>query len=92
MRSLSGGAAPLTVTSTVADTRYQQLIGENDPPTADGWSFTLARHYVSGAQAYALQAMLDRLESLNLIAWQRYPDEIAVTVASDAGRVISGGL
>jgi Transglycosylase SLT domain len=92
VRALSHGAAPLTVTSTVTDSRYQQLIGINDPPAADGWSFTIARHYVSGAQAYALEAMLDRLQSLNLIAWQRYPDEIEVTVASDAGRAISGGL
>ena len=36
--------------------------------------------------------MLDQLESLNLIAWQRYPDQIEVTVASDAGRAIAGGL
>ena len=36
--------------------------------------------------------MLDRLQALNLIAWQRYPDEIEVTVASDAGRAIVGGL
>ena len=92
VRSLSGGAAPLTVTSTVADTRYQQLIGANDPPATDGWSFTIARHYASGAQAYALQAMLDQLQSLNLIAWQRYPDQIEVTVASDAGRAIADGL
>jgi Transglycosylase SLT domain len=92
VRSLSGGAAPLIVTSTVTDTHYQQLIGANDPPAADGWSFTIARHYASGAQAYALQAMLDRLQSLNLIAWQRYPDQIEVTVASDADRAISEGL
>jgi hypothetical protein len=92
VRSLSGGAAPLTVTSTVADQRYQRLIGSNDPPAADGWSFTIARRYVSQAQAYAFQAMLDRLQALNLIAWQRYPDEIEVTVASGADRVIAGGL
>ena len=92
VRALSGGAAPLTVTSTVADRRYQQLIGSSDPPAADGWSFTIARRYVSRAQAYAFQAMLDRLQALNLIAWQRYPDEIQVTVASDADRVIAGGV
>jgi hypothetical protein len=92
VRSLSGGAGPLIVTSTVADGRYQQLIGENDPPAAGGWSFTIARHYVSGAHALAFQAMLDRLEALNLIAWQRYPSEIEVTVASDADRVIVKGL
>jgi hypothetical protein len=35
--------------------------------------------------------MLDRLQSLNLIAWQRYPSAIEVTVASDAARVIVNG-
>jgi hypothetical protein len=92
VRSLSGGAAPLIVTSTVADRRYQQLLCENDPPAANGWSFTIARRYVSRTQASALEAMLDRLEALNLIAWQRYSSEIEVTVASDADRVIAGGL
>jgi hypothetical protein len=92
VRSLSGGAGPLTVTSTVTDQRYQRLIGSNDPPAADGWSFTIARRYVSRAQAYAFQAMLDRLQALNLIAWQRYPAEIEVTVASGADRVIAGAL
>ena len=36
VRTLSGTAAPLTVTSTVADQRYQQLLGANDPPVAAG--------------------------------------------------------
>jgi hypothetical protein len=91
VRSLSGGAAPLIVSSAVEDRHYQQLVGVTDPPAADGWSFTIARHYVSGAQATAFQAMLDRLQALNVIAWQRYPEEIEVTVATDAGRVIAGG-
>ena len=30
------------------------------------------------------QAVLDRLQSLNLIAWAREPDTIRITVASDA--------
>ena len=92
VRTLSGTAAPLIVTGTVADQRYQQLVGSNDPPVAAGWTFTIARRYSSAAQAEAFQAMLDRLQALNLIAWQRYPDEIEVTVASDAGRAIAGGL
>ena len=79
------------VSSTVADRRYQRLLGVSDPPAADGWTFTIARRYVSHAQSNAFQAMLDRLEALNLIAWQRYPEEIEVTVASDAGRAIGGG-
>jgi len=91
VRALTGGSGTLTVTSTVADQRYQQLEGANDPPAAAGWSFTLARHYTSGRQAEALQAVLDRLQALDLIAWERYPDEIEVTVASDAGQVLAAG-
>jgi hypothetical protein len=92
VRTLSGSAAPLIVTSTVADQHYQQLIGANDPPVAAGWTFTIARRYASRTQADAFQAMLDRLQALNLNAWQRYPDEIEVTVAADAGRAIADGL
>lgn len=91
VRALTTGQPTLTVTSTVADRRYQQLEGANDPPAAAGWSFTLARRYASGRQAEALQAMLDRLQALNLIAWERYPAEIEVTVASDAGQVLASG-
>ena len=54
-------------------------------------SFMIARRYVREAQAIAFQSMLDRLQALNLIAWERYPTEIEVTVASDAGRAIVDG-
>jgi Transglycosylase SLT domain len=92
VRTLSGGLAPLIVSGTVTDTQYQHLIGVSDPPAAAGWSFTIARRYVREAQAVAFQAMLDRLQSLNLIAWERFPDVIEITVASDAGRAIVDGL
>jgi hypothetical protein len=91
VRALWGGRAPLRVTSTVLDRRYQRLLGFDDPVAAAGWAFTIARSYVAEGQALAFQAMLDRLQSLNLIAWQRYPAEIEVTVASDADRVILNG-
>ncbi len=91
VRGLSG-VAPLTVTSAVSDARYQGYYGYTDPPAAAGWSFTISRHYASPRQAAALQAVLDRLQSLNLIAWQRYPAEIEVTVAGDAGRVLASGV
>jgi Transglycosylase SLT domain len=92
VRTLAHGAGPLIVTSAVTDARYQRVLGVSDPPAAGGWSFTIARRYVSAAQAGAFQAMLDRLQALNLIAWQRFPGEIEVTVASDAPRVIAGGV
>jgi soluble lytic murein transglycosylase-like protein len=85
-------ASTLIVTSAVSDERYQQLLGVIDPPAAAGWSFTIARRYASEAQAAAFQAMLDRLQALNLIAWQRFPSEIEVTVASDAAQVLVHGI
>jgi hypothetical protein len=81
----------LTVTSAVTDERYQGLLGVSDPPAAAGWSFTIARRYVSRGQAAAFQAMLDRLQALNLIAWERFPSEIEITVASDASQALVHG-
>ena len=91
VRSLSGGSAPLILTSTAIDQRYQRQLGINDPTSAEGWSFTIARRYVKRAQADAFQAMLDRLQALDVISWQRYPSEIEVTVAADASRVLGRG-
>ena len=87
VRRLSGVAAPLRIASTVQDQRYQQEIGSTQPiypPSATGFSFEIQRRYANGAQAGALQSTLDRLQSLNLIAWAREPSTIEVTVASDA--------
>jgi hypothetical protein len=81
----------LTLTSAVTDERYQQELGVSDPPAAAGWSFTIARHYANRAQAAAFQAMLDRLQALNLIAWERFTSEIEVTVASDASHALVHG-
>jgi hypothetical protein len=84
-------ASTLTVTSAVSDERYQQLLGVSDPPAAAGWSFTIARRYSSRAQAEAFQAMLDRLQALDLIAWERFPSEIEVTVASGTSQALVHG-
>jgi hypothetical protein len=92
VRALSGSpSTTLTVTSAVSDLRYQQLLGISDPAAAAGWSFTIARRYARHAQAVAFQAMLDRLQALDVIAWVRFPSEIEVTVASDASRVLVQG-
>lgn len=91
VRALAHGATPLTVAGAVTDARYQQALGVPDPPATAGDSFTLARRYTGAAQADALQSVLDRLQALNLIAWQRFPSTIEVTVASDASRAIVSG-
>jgi len=92
VRVLSGTDAPLTVASTVSDARYQQQLGLIDPPAATGFSFQIARRYASNAQARAFQAMLDRLQALDLIAWARETDTIEITVASDAAGAVAGRL
>ena len=85
VRSLARGAEPLTVQSTVADEQYLHRSGAGFAASPDGYSFQIARSYRSTAQAVAFQAVLDRLQALNLIAWAREPTAIDITVARDAG-------
>jgi hypothetical protein len=75
----------------VRDGDYQaQLVRHNGEATRNfslhttGWAFDVERRYVSRRQALAFQFVLDRLRSLNAIAWVREPDAIHVTVSSDA--------
>jgi hypothetical protein len=48
-----------------------------------GFTFDVRRRYRSGAQAEAFQYMLDRLQSLNLIAWARDSNAIHVTTSGE---------
>jgi hypothetical protein len=85
VRGLSGVRAPLHVYSTVQDDRFQQQQQLYYPPATSGYSFAITRRYSGGgAQAAAFQAVLDRLASLNLITWARWPSMIEITVAPDA--------
>jgi soluble lytic murein transglycosylase-like protein len=95
VRAMSGDpASALTVTSTVRDDVYQRLlVRRNAEATRNyslhttGWAFDVARRYSSRRQALAFQFVLDRLRSLNLIAWVREPAAIHITAATDAGRL-----
>jgi hypothetical protein len=89
--ALSHRSAALTVAGTVTDGRYQRQLGGGDPLGRTGYFFQISRAYASRAQAAAFQAMLDRLQALNLIAWSRGQDTIDITVASDASRAIVSG-
>jgi hypothetical protein len=91
VRSISG-ESPLMVTSTVRDGAYQaQLVKRNGQATRNfslhttGWAFDIQRRYRSRRQALAFQFVLDRLRTLNAIAWVREPDAIHVTVAEHSG-------
>jgi len=92
VRALSRSSAPLIVASTVTDARYQELLGFTDSPATTGYTFQIARRYASRGQALALQATLDRLQELDLIAWVRGARTIEVTVASDASQAIVDGI
>jgi hypothetical protein len=88
-RALSG-EAPLIVTSTVRDEAYQRrLVARNREATRNyslhttGWAFDIARRYRSKRQALAFQFVLDRLQTLDAIAWVREPGAIHVTAAPE---------
>jgi hypothetical protein len=91
VQRVSGLKAPLRIQSTVSDQRLQSHLGTSDPMGATGWSFGVERRYAAPAQANAFQAILDRLQSLNLIAWAREADVIRITVASDAASWLRRG-
>jgi hypothetical protein len=88
------GEAPLVVTSTVRDERYQRvLLSRNREATPNyslhttGWAFDILRRYQSRSQALAFEFLLERLQSHDLIAWVREPAAIHVTVSADAERL-----
>lgn len=92
VRALSGGTGGLRVYSTASDASYQRLIGASFAAGRQGWAFQISRRYGSRAQAVAFQAVLDRLQSLNLIAWAREGSVIDVTVASGGAAIGGRGL
>jgi hypothetical protein len=89
VRALSG-EAPLVVSSTVRDEAYQRtLVARNREATRNyslhttGWAFDVARRYRSRRQALAFQFVLDRLQTLNVVAWVREPGAIHITASRD---------
>jgi hypothetical protein len=90
VRELSG-QSPLVVTSTVRDGTYQRALADRNREATrryslhtTGWAFDVLREYRSRRQALAFQFVLDRLRSLNAIAWVREPRAIHITAARDA--------
>jgi Family of unknown function (DUF5715)/Transglycosylase SLT domain len=97
VREIAHTKAPLIVTSTVRDREYQAALRRRNSEATGayslhttGFAFDVRRVYRSRRQAAAFQYMLDRLQSLNLIAWVREPGAIHITVSSEARRLLSG--
>jgi hypothetical protein len=80
-----GGGGLLTVTRAVQPGRAGR---DDDQLHATGYEFDIARRYRDHRQALAFQFMLDRLQTLNLIAWRRDADKIHVVVADSARRLL----
>jgi hypothetical protein len=82
-----GGGGLLTVTRAVR--RSPATRGhDHDQLHATGYEFDIARRYRDHRQALAFQFMLDRLQTLNLIAWRRDADKIHIVVADSAGQLL----
>jgi hypothetical protein len=95
VRDVAGTGASLIVTSTVRDLEYQRVLARgNDFATrayslhTTGFAFDVRRDYASRDQAVAFEYMLDRLQSLNLIAWIREPGAIHITASREAGSLV----
>jgi hypothetical protein len=95
VREIAHTKAPLIVTSTVRDREYQAALRRRNSEATGayslhttGFAFDVRRVYRSRRQAAAFQYMLDRLQSLNLIAWVREPGAIHITVSSEASRLL----
>ena len=91
VRELSGADRPLSVTSTVRDAAYQDLLEASNPEATHayslhttGYSFDILRDYANDAQASAFQFTLDRLQAEAVIDYAVEPRAIHVT-ASDLG-------
>lgn len=95
VRDVSGTRAGLIATSTVRDLTYQRLLARRNAFATreyslhtTGFAFDIRRKYASRAQAVAFEYMLDRLQSLNLIAWVREPGAIHITASGEAGELL----
>jgi hypothetical protein len=95
VRDVAGTRASLIVTSTVRDLEYQRVLARRNAFATRGYSlhttgyaFDVRRDYASRDQAVAFEYMLDRLQSLHLIAWVREPGAIHITASSEAGELI----
>lgn len=91
VRAIAGTSAVLEVTAATTDSadlptaaRASHGLAEADPLDASGYAFDVARTYATPAEAEAFQFVLDRLETLNLIAWNREGRIIHVVVGPGA--------
>ncbi|MGI8559595.1 MAG: transglycosylase SLT domain-containing protein [Solirubrobacteraceae bacterium] len=94
VRAIIGGTSLLALTAATTDTADLRTaasasrgLADADPVHASGYAFDIARRYASPAQAQAFQFMLNRLQVLNLIAYQRTQRLIHVVAGPGAAKL-----
>ena len=95
VHAISRQKSPLLVVAAARDVSYEDALAVRNVAAPSGYSlyttgfsFDVKRRYASHAQAEAFQAMLDRLQALDAIAWQREADVIHITVSDRAHGLI----
>lgn len=95
VRAATGRETTLTLTSSVRDPGYQELLRGSNPEATAGYSlhttgfaFDLARDLGAGGEG-ALVAALERLRALDVLDWVYEAGSIHVTVGPDAGLLLA---
>jgi Transglycosylase SLT domain len=95
VRDVAATKASLIATSSVRDLSYQRLLARRNAFATreyslhtTGFALDIRRDYASRSQAVAFEYMLDRLQSLNLLAWVREPAAIHITASAEARELI----
>ncbi|HEV2075689.1 MAG TPA: transglycosylase SLT domain-containing protein [Thermoleophilaceae bacterium] len=95
LREITGRPTTLELTSTVRDEAYQELLRTVNPEAAEdyslhttGFAFDIARD-LSKREEKALEAVLERLQAFNVLAWVYEPGAIHVTAGPDARELIA---
>ncbi len=98
VRAIGGAGAPLRLTAATTDAagiaaaaRAGRGLTDRDGLHATGYAFDVARAYSTPAQALAFQFVLDRLQALDVIAWQRHARIIHI-VAGPRAALLRGVL
>jgi hypothetical protein len=89
VREIAHSRAPLALVAATTAASSLTASADRDPLLATGYAFDIARHYASPAQAQAFQFMLDRLQTLNLIAYQRQGASLHVVTGPAASSLLS---
>ncbi|MGI8802103.1 MAG: hypothetical protein ACR2KV_08025, partial [Solirubrobacteraceae bacterium] len=97
VQAIAHTKAPLELNAATTDradltaaARAAHGLGDRDALHATGYAFDVARAYATPEQALALQFVLDRLQALDVIAWQRHARIIHVVAGPRAALLHRG--